>query len=903
MQERRLRLERALMGDLTRQQIDIFVPGSRDDPFDVEEWAEDLAWLLLPRGIELFPRQRWCNSVKTMSEYGLLGACHQLLERAGYLWIMALQGKDLPARVDMDMEEGSTDSDWELSPDEGSQAEEGEAAGQQVVPPDQEPHHGAEHLGKDWAEFNRRQRGGAKAFILSQPRYALVISSIVLGLSTHMLHVIENIGSQRYDMAQWYRMLNGESGVSRMVEAFKGRLGDSTVERARCLLNEQGPWHALPPGGRTWAMSSIAFTEISTMLCGLEQLQFRFWRTFPFRLVEVLLDPKEEVAKRILDVPLCLLDEFSRRFLNRFQTPARLLSRQARGVIASLASIVRLDIIRLECKNAQIKRLMRARASTHAAEFGSVSADFILQQQCILEQRLQQQQGGDQDKNTAMPIEKARKVRKKGKFKGRATGGGGTQRRVVSEFLQEARMPMQTKEQRRLAFQAANQHYRDVRDSGGLQWVGFRKEGRAGTVSHRRTGHAFGGRRKQHQVLHAYGRKRKQHQHQPQLDRAAVEEAIVLHGHSEFAEAVAARQKRAQQEAEEAENHRSAIAAWSSDATPRLSQTPVIAGLPPSAIGAHALPCKQEALNISGVWWTPPGAELAARALAAEQTKLRGVLEAAWALRHQPLMHANLRPVRRRPGNPSKPTVCFDAGFCRCDGLGFCDTGIPEAFGKCMAPALKKGTSARKIYNCGQLVVKVVHVPQGDRPGPADAYLHMGFGNLRDKLYTFMLLEPAEDALQTAARAFVPGVVLLIAQPDGPDSGMVNMYTHFDGLSTDWDWDVELFRTSERKFPVIAPFRGGMVYVEGCAQRLPLWRRHRGVRFRDHRSQLRFPRSSSSSSQMQSVTVTPMWPSSSSACLLGLLHGIWGVDTCGFPLGVHVHFSVLWLSHRTCHHA
>ena len=393
MQERRLRLERALMGDLTRQQIDIFVPGSRDDPFDVEEWAEDLAWLLLPRGIELFPRQRWCNSVKTMSEYGLLGACHQLLERAGYLWIMALQGKDLPARVDMDMEEGSTDSDWELSPDEGSQAEEGEAAGQQVVPPDQEPHHGAEHLGKDWAEFNRRQRGGAKAFILSQPRYALVISSIVLGLSTHMLHVIENIGSQRYDMAQWYRMLNGESGVSRMVEAFKGRLGDSTVERARCLLNEQGPWHALPPGGRTWAMSSIAFTEISTMLCGLEQLQFRFWRTFPFRLVEVLLDPKEEVAKRILDVPLCLLDEFSRRFLNRFQTPARLLSRQARGVIASLASIVRLDIIRLECKNAQIKRLMRARASTHAAEFGYVSADFILQQQCILEQRLQQQQG------------------------------------------------------------------------------------------------------------------------------------------------------------------------------------------------------------------------------------------------------------------------------------------------------------------------------------------------------------------------------------------------------------------------------------------------------------------------------------------------------------------------------
>ena len=54
-----------------------------------------------------------------------------------------------------------------------------------------------------------------------------------------------------------------------------------------------------------------------------------------------------------------------------------------------------------------------------------------------------------------------------------------------------------------------------------------------------------------------------------------------------------------------------------------------------------------------------------------------------------------------------------------------------------------------------------------------------------------------------------------------------NMHVCLDNLPTEWDWDVELCQLSERGLPVVAPFRGGIVYVEKCGVTVPLWRRSR----------------------------------------------------------------------------
>ena len=81
----RLELEDLLMGDSESERIDIYILGSGTKPFDIDKWAEKVAWLLLPRKIEVFPRQRWCNSLETIGPYTLLAACHNILVRAGYL--------------------------------------------------------------------------------------------------------------------------------------------------------------------------------------------------------------------------------------------------------------------------------------------------------------------------------------------------------------------------------------------------------------------------------------------------------------------------------------------------------------------------------------------------------------------------------------------------------------------------------------------------------------------------------------------------------------------------------------------------------------------------------------------------------------------------------------------------
>ena len=144
-------------------------------------------------------------------------------------------------------------------------------------------------------------------------------------------------------------------------------------------------------------------------------------------------------------------------------------------------------------------------------------------------------------------------------YKGQKTGGGGSQRRVVSKFLQQAGMPRRTKEDHRLAFRAANQHYRDVRDAGGVEWAtSEKKAGQA--LSH--TGGLV--------MLSAGGKAapaagvacasapaalgpRSCLPGAAMGGLAAVEEALGFHCQSQSVLAVAARQKQAQQEAKDAE--------------------------------------------------------------------------------------------------------------------------------------------------------------------------------------------------------------------------------------------------------------------------------------------------------------------------------------------------------------
>ena len=68
-----LELEDLLMGDFESERIDIYILGSGTKPFEIDTWAEKVAWLLLPCKIEVFEAQDTARK-HVVFEYSLQAA-------------------------------------------------------------------------------------------------------------------------------------------------------------------------------------------------------------------------------------------------------------------------------------------------------------------------------------------------------------------------------------------------------------------------------------------------------------------------------------------------------------------------------------------------------------------------------------------------------------------------------------------------------------------------------------------------------------------------------------------------------------------------------------------------------------------------------------------------------------
>ena len=90
----------------------------------------------------------------------------------------------------------------------------------------------------------------------------------------------------------------------------------------------------------------------------------------------LICDRTEELARRILATPDCRLDEWTKRFLQRFNSVAKLLSDDCIAILMALGQMIHFEICAIECRNAQIRR--RARNSdTWLADFLQISARWF----------------------------------------------------------------------------------------------------------------------------------------------------------------------------------------------------------------------------------------------------------------------------------------------------------------------------------------------------------------------------------------------------------------------------------------------------------------------------------------------------------------------------------------------
>ena len=420
-------------------------------------------------------RHRWVNSGDALQSYSLLACVHNVLPVAVLLWLNALQSGQQPK--DLPTPEIQTDfmmiDDAVLVGPSKAASKPGEVAlGHEVVGEESNAN------AMPWTEWNQNQRNKAKRFAMSNPVAVLVIATTTIELAVHLLHIIERVGSENFELQQEWQKLKGKPGKPRVHELAGSKLQKHMHAMAEDLLDSPQKYAALPQAARTWRSQGTAFALISTSLAAMEHYLWRPLQQFPlilFKLLDVEED-RDKVAADVLGLPVCLRDTWSARFLQEFPTRSCLCSRRCLLTLYSLALTLRFDIIGLECRHASVRRLQRNRSCTHLAEVTDVSAEFTLQAFRVA--------GGGLDthplKEGDGPVSSAMCGANKRKRRQASKGGGGVQRACVADILRER--PALDK---KVAFRLAHARLHRVRETKGPEWQALLERGRRATLLHR----------------------------------------------------------------------------------------------------------------------------------------------------------------------------------------------------------------------------------------------------------------------------------------------------------------------------------------------------------------------------------------------------------------------------------
>ena len=336
------------------------------------------------------------NSERPLQEYTLLAGVHNLLERAGLEWLHCLQHGCLPRPLDGQQHGCSTTvadaNPWLLSDDDGcvGSKKKPQGASEPVtwgaladveVTGEAQPADQAAEPTTQWAEYNRQQRAKAQKFIASQPLERLLMSTITLSLSVHILHVVERVAAEAWEIQQWAEQLQTGAANFRLKALLNDELSESVLEKGRALLADANCYSAVPSSLRTWRAAGLAFRMVSTSLCSMEHYMFMRWRQPPFavfRLIGLSLEERPQVARELLNLPPCLCDGWTRRLLAKYTSVDDLLSKECLAFLCCLASLIKFEITETECKHASIRRLQLARSTAHLGDVAKTSADFVI---------------------------------------------------------------------------------------------------------------------------------------------------------------------------------------------------------------------------------------------------------------------------------------------------------------------------------------------------------------------------------------------------------------------------------------------------------------------------------------------------------------------------------------------
>jgi hypothetical protein len=676
---RQTTLQELLNGDWTSDDILWYKPGGATEA-QLQNWAEVVANVLMPKSLQIFPRTRWLSSLDSLSQVTLLACVHNLFSRVVTRWTLIMSGRDPGPIV-------TSSHVWEAesSDDEAVADPEGDL--------------GAEAQPGDWAAWNRMQRKGARQFAETQPAGVLQVIMLCLTPLTQLLQSTEKTASAAWEETQFKECIDGNLYMSRVEEAHSSKRVQVCYTAQHALLTDVGSWSTLPRKYHTEEYRSIAFAMLARSMAGIQQLMANYHAAYPLKLFTLIRSPA--AAADILQDPACLKDSFTKAFLGKWGTAKQLSSAACRLELICLSTLLRLDTIRIECRHASLRRQIKSRVQSPGENMLDASATFLLMRQRLIEQGGWARSGESGGKDAANK-KAARKKRSVGKFRGHPTGGGGANRAALSHLLAELKAGgNKNLEDRRMLWREAHRLAREASAEQKQLWA---DQGRAGSAAHKAGHRSFGPRKSKRRL--AQSKQLAKHQKlllpalpaavqeagaeavlqpgpvpQPMQERDEVEEelavALAQQSTARLQLALGTAQSRAREDQRRLVERHAELKSWSEKHCQSYLGDVQIPGVPGLSLQQGACPVPvarpEPDLQLHACRWHPPGAAIAKRALAGNKARLaqthglRQLLWHAWGARHVGIKATDLPKFTARSGRLS---ACYHAGFCLCDDRG-----------------------------------------------------------------------------------------------------------------------------------------------------------------------------------------------------------------------------------------
>ncbi|CAE7475668.1 unnamed protein product [Symbiodinium sp. CCMP2592] len=328
---------------------------------------------LVPEGLRLFARHRWHGGELSIDWCGLLQAHHGLLKPVllrllgpvSMISPIADPSSGLALADDSDVHEGWQTLAVDMLSRHG-QRETMEAA--QAA--DAVAGSSAAALSNDaeqrLADFNTAAKAKVRAWISSADLNVFAILRTALNPVVDLVFLYLHISSDKWRNHQEWSLCQGKERSYKLTEVFFGHGFTEAKHRVEKVFHSGVP--ALAQAGLTQANKNLLFRHLAVWVGGLSLLG---------RLICALEHNLGAIRQQLKP---CQVDILSQWFLDTFPSASKLQSDLCRAMVHSIAACVSVDVAEVECRHAQVRKLLTAKGQTWDTLLETLSADLLVRQ-------------------------------------------------------------------------------------------------------------------------------------------------------------------------------------------------------------------------------------------------------------------------------------------------------------------------------------------------------------------------------------------------------------------------------------------------------------------------------------------------------------------------------------------